>query len=221
MNIDHTFVINLKHRKDRKKNMIKQLKKVDLQTYEFFDAIRPTTLDLEAWNPYFLNPIPDWFKLTGGNELKYKIGCLGCLLSHMEVIKLSIERNYERVLILEDDTEFQLETSLSSYLKDVTPRAFGLFYLAGNHRGSKIEKVDDVLKVEGTYTTGSYIIDKSVMSYIVQHIQGFTREIDVFYANVIQKKFPCYCVYPHITKQAEGYSDIVQKEVCYNLNISM
>jgi len=60
-----------------------------------------------------------------------------------------------------------------------------------------------------------------VMSYIVQHIQGFTREIDVFYANVIQKKFPCYCVYPHITKQAEGYSDIVQKEVCYNLNISM
>jgi hypothetical protein len=106
-------------------------------------------------------------------------------------------------------------------LKDVTPRAFGLFYLAGNHRGSKIEKVDDVLKVEGTYTTGSYIIDKSVMSYIVQHIQGFTREIDVFYANVIQKKFPCYCVYPHITKQAEGYSDIVQKEVCYNLNISM
>lgn len=221
MNIDHTFVINLKHRKDRKKNMIKQLKKVDLQTYEFFDAIRPTTLDLEAWNPYFLNPIPDWFKLTGGNELKYKIGCLGCLLSHMEVIKLSIERNYERVLILEDDTEFQLETSLSSYLKDVTPRAFGLFYLAGNHRGSKIEKVDDVLKVEGTYTTGSYIIDKSVMSYIVQHIQGFTREIDVFYANVIQKKSPCYCVYPHITKQAEGYSDIVQKEVCYNLNISM
>jgi len=70
--------------------MIKQLKKVHLQTYEFFDAIRPTTLDLEAWNPYFLNPIPDWFKLTGGNELKYKIGCLGCLLSHMEVIKLSI-----------------------------------------------------------------------------------------------------------------------------------
>jgi hypothetical protein len=221
MNIDHTFVINLKHRKDRKKNMIKQLKKVHLQTYEFFDAIRPSTLDLEAWNPYFLNPIPDWFKITGGNELKYKIGCLGCLLSHMEVIKLSIERNYERVLILEDDTEFQLETSLSSYLKDVSPRAFGLFYLAGNHRGSKIEKVDDVLKVEGTYTTGSYIIDKSVMSYIVQHIQGFTREIDVFYANVIQKKFPCYCVYPHITKQAEGYSDIVQKEVCYNLNISM
>jgi len=52
--------------------MIKQLKKVHLQTYEFFDAIRPSTLDLEAWNPYFLNPIPYWFKLTGGNELKYK-----------------------------------------------------------------------------------------------------------------------------------------------------
>jgi len=222
MNVDYTFIINLKHRKDRKKKMTKQLQNAHIHKYEFFKAIQPSPQDIQKCNTKFLEPIPDWFKLTGGDEMKYKIGSLGCMLSHIEVIKLSLERNYDRVLILEDDTEFELGdkhgfTHLNDEINDLS---FGLFYLAGNHRGSKIEKVKhNVLRVQGTYTTGSYVIDKSAMLYIVQAIQGFTREVDVFYANVIQKMFPCYCIYPHMTKQAEGYSDIVQKNVSYNLNL--
>ena len=36
----------------------------------------------------------------------YQIGCLGCLMSHVQVCKLALERNYKNILILEDDTEF-------------------------------------------------------------------------------------------------------------------
>jgi GR25 family glycosyltransferase involved in LPS biosynthesis len=202
MNIDKIFIINLEHRGDRKKKIISELQRVGLTNYEIFKAIKPTEEMVNEWNPIFLNPIPEWFKRTGGDEKKYKIGALGCMLSHLEIIKICIERKYENVLILEDDTEFQI----------------------GN--GIRFDQVIDIMKnqldinrVKGTLTTGSYIINKSVMKFIVKNMVNYPREIDVFYSTIIQNQFPCYCIHPHITRQGEGYSDIVQKNVSYKLNI--
>ncbi len=228
MNIDKIFIINLEHRVDRKKKILSELQRVGLTNYEIFKAIKPTEEMVNEWNPNFLNPIPEWFKRTGGDENKYKIGSLGCMLSHLEIIKICIERKYENVLILEDDTEFQIgngirfEQVINIMKNQLENLNFGLFYLAGNHRaiGASLQKKsENVNRVKGTLTTGSYIINKSVMKYISKNIIGYEREIDVFYSTVIQDQFPCYCVYPHITKQGEGYSDIVQKNVSYKLNI--
>ena len=226
MNLDKIFIINLEHRGDRKKKIISELQRVGLTNYEIFKAIKPTEEMVNEWNPNFLNPIPEWFKRTGGDEKKYKIGALGCMLSHLEIIKLCIERKYENVLILEDDTEFQIGNGIRfdqviSIMKNQFENLnFGLFYLAGNHRGAQLQKKsDNINRVKGTLTTGSYIINKSVMKFIVKNMVGFMREIDVFYSTVIQNQFPCYCVHPHITKQGDGYSDIVQKNVSYKLNI--
>jgi GR25 family glycosyltransferase involved in LPS biosynthesis len=222
MNVDHTFVINLKHRKDRKKQMIKELKRVGIDNYEFFRAIKPAPERLDEWNPLFLSPVPQWFKNTGGNEQQYKIGALGCMLSHLEVIKLSLERNYEHVLILEDDTSFTID-SWTNYVETMKPYvdvSFGLLYLTGNHRGATLQRVNEKLhRIKGTYTTGSYILHKSAMEFILKNICGFLREIDVFYANIVQIHLPCYCVFPHSAKQTEGYSDIVQRHVEYKLDI--
>lgn len=228
MNIDKIFIINLEHRVDRKKKILSELQRVGLTNYEIFKAIKPTEEMVNEWNPNFLNPIPEWFKRTGGDENKYKIGSLGCMLSHLEIIKICIERKYENVLILEDDTEFQIgngirfEQVINIMKNQLEHLNFGLFYLAGNHRaiGANLQKKsENVNRVKGTLTTGSYIINKSVMKYILKNIIGYEREIDVFYSTVIQNQFPCYCVHPHITKQGEGYSDIVQKNVSYKLSI--
>jgi len=226
MNIDKIFIINLEHRGDRKKKILSELQRIGLNNYEIFKAIKPTEEMINEWNPNFLNPIPEWFKRTGGDENKYKIGALGCMLSHLEIIKLCIERKYNNVLILEDDTEFQIGNGIRfdqviSIMKNQFENLnFGLFYLAGNHRGAQLQKKsDNINRVKGTLTTGSYIINKSVMKFIVKNMASYPREIDIFYSTVIQNQFPCYCVHPHITKQGDGYSDIVQKNVSYKLNI--
>ena len=52
---------------------------------------------------------------------------------------------------------------------------------------------------------------------LVGNIQGYEKEIDVFYATVLQNKLKCYCTFPHITKQSDGYSDIQQNLVSYEL----
>jgi len=224
MIINKVFIINLEHRKDRKEKIITELKRHHITNYEFFKAIKPTADIINKWNPNFLNPIPEWFKRTKGDENKYKIGALGCMLSHLEIIKICTERKYENVLILEDDTEFQIGNGirfdqvfnmLDNQLKTLK---FGLLYLAGNHRGSQLQKYSDNLnKIKGTLTTGSYIINKSVMQYIIDNMCHYPKEVDVFYSSVIQDKFPCYCLNPHLTRQGAGYSDIVQQNVSYQL----
>ena len=224
MKIDKVFIINLEHRTDRREQIIEELKRVGIDNYEFFKAIQPTEETMKIWNPQFLNPIPQWFALSGGDHTKYRIGALGCMLSHLEIIKKCIENNYENVLILEDDTIFKIDnglkfdTIMSVLDSQINNLDFGLLYLAGNHRGAILEKkTDNVTKVQGTLTTGSYIINKRVMKCIVDKMANFPREVDVFYSTYIQKEYPCYCIMPHLTRQGDGYSDIVQKNVSYKL----
>jgi len=224
MKIDKVFVINLEHRTDRKNDIITELKRVGITNYEFFKAIQPTEQMIATWNPNFINPIPDWLKHNNCDKTKYRIGALGCMLSHIEIIKKCIENNYENVLILEDDTIFKIGKGIQfNKVMDIlqpqlTDLNFGLLYLTGNHRAAILEKIsDNINKVVNTYTTGSYIINKRVMEYILKRIPNYPREVDHFYANVIQSEFPCYCVNPHITAQANGYSDILQNNVAYKL----
>ncbi len=212
--IDHVFIINLEHRTDRKEKILKELAKVRITEYEFFPAIRPTEEDVKAWNPRFLDPMPGWFQ---GDVAKYKIGSLGCLLSHRAIMKLCLERNYQNVLVLEDDTEFQIGCPLSSIWPIVKPPEFGLLYLAGNHRGSTLMPHSKFLnKVRGTLTTGSYVVNRSIMKAIVDGLDRYDREVDVFYA-FLQTQYPCYCIFPHVARQADSFSDIVQREVHYDL----
>lgn len=226
-NIDKVFVINLEHRGDRRVQIKKELSRIGIENYEIFPAIKPTVEMIQSWNPKFLDPMPQWFLSRGGDHTKYRIGSLGCMMSHMKIMELCIERNYENVLILEDDTLFQDDHTKGRQWEDLWKLvaqeldehpAYGLVYLAGNHRGARCTTVSkNVMKVNGTLTTGSYIVSRDVMNYIVQNIPHYPREIDVFYASVIQSKFACYCVVPHWTKQGDGYSDIVQEHVSYKL----
>lgn len=224
MKIDKVFIINLEHRKDRRDQIIKELKRVGIENYEFFKAIKPTEEMIHIWHPQFLNPIPKWYEALGNDHTKYRIGSLGCMLSHLEIIKKCIENNYENVLILEDDTMFEIKDGMTFKLlmdtlgNQIDNLEFGLLYLAGNHNRAIIEKkTKNINKVVGTLTTGAYIVNRRVMSYIVQRLPHFPREVDVFYANHIQKEYPCYCIVPHLTRQQEGYSDIVQQHVSYKL----
>ena len=113
MKIDKVFIINLEHRTDRRDKIKSELVRAGIDNYEFFKAIRPEISMINKWNPKFLDPIPEWFKRSGGkDENKYRIGSLGCMLSHYEIIKHCLKNEYENVLIFEDDTEFSFPNCL-------------------------------------------------------------------------------------------------------------
>lgn len=134
MSIKHTFleyfqqiyIINLPHRKDRKQEIIDQFNKIGIniahqRNIQFFNGILPNS----------------------AGEFQ-SIGARGCFLSHLSVLRDAKRSNYDRVLILEDDTNFEPDFLLKieliiENLKDIEWDAFN-----GNHRltGTQTIKLD-------------------------------------------------------------------------------
>jgi glycosyl transferase family 25 len=81
------YIINLPHRRDRRREMAEQLNKIGLSFdsagIRLFEAVRPETAD----------SFPS-------------IGARGCFLSHLAVLRDASEQGFERILILEDDVNF-------------------------------------------------------------------------------------------------------------------
>lgn len=225
MKIDKTYVINLEHRTDRREKMVEQLKRVGIYDYEIFKAIRPTPEEVYLWNPKFVSPVPNWLSSNNTDMDKYRIGALGCLKSHLAIIKEALDKGYENIMILEDDTEFLIDMKFKDMLRHLKPQTdivedhdYGILYLAGNHNGGQVKKISgNISFVQGTLTTGSYIISKKGMELMVKQINYFEREIDVYYAYILQLQLKCFCFTPHITKQGVGFSDILQRDVSYPL----
>ena len=220
MKLDKIYVINLEYRTDRKKQILKELEKVDASNVEIFSAIRPKKELINYWNSNYLNPLPGWYK---GNGLNYRIGALGCLLSHITIMKKALKENYENILILEDDTTFlddlTIDKIINRYSKFLDKTEYGIFYLAGNSAQAGIKHiVKEVYLTFGTLTTGSYLINKRAMQYIVQNVIGYSKEIDKYYMEEIQNKFPCFISIPNITRQRASYSDIINQNTDYDLN---
>src|SRR5438445_8069339 len=83
---DRAVIINLPERKDRRREMDRQLQLAGISNdhIELFPAIRPSTLH-------------DWPTL----------GARGCFLSHYAVLRQAFDRGLRSIAMLEDDCDFE------------------------------------------------------------------------------------------------------------------
>ena len=157
---------------------------------------------------------------------KYRIGALGCLLSHFTIIQKAYANDYDNILIFEDDALFKMkDKSLPEILKrydtffDKIVKEYGIFYLGGNNSEYGMRRIiDNIYLTFGTYTTSSYIISKDCMKFVIDNLTGYPKEIDKFYQEIVQKKKYCFTIHPAIVVQRESHSDITDKQVNYDLN---
>jgi glycosyl transferase, family 25 len=210
--INKIYIINLKERIDRKISMKNKLLKNNIDDYIFIEAIKPTLEDVNKWNKNFCK------FYNNKNWDKYRIGSLGCMLSHIKIYKDVIEKKYEYVLILEDDSFFNEKFNLNEVINDIEKYKddnFGIFYLGCTHNKNPIHIEKNIYKCVYSNTTHAYIISKKCINFILDNINNYDKEIDTFLSNYVQKKFNCYCFYPSIIKQENGFSDIQNKNVSY------
>ena len=209
MEIDKIFIINLNYRTDRKEHIINEMKKHNISNYEFYTAIKPTLEDVYKWHINYCAP---------HNDI-YKIGAFGCLTSHIEIFKISLERKYKNILILEDDIVFKKDydyNKIFEYSSQINNN-YDILYLSGSHIEPITYITQNIKKCTHTYTTHSYLIKENIMKYILDNITNCITEIDVFYVQILQPIFNCYVTYPHLTAQIPSFSDIQNKNVNYNL----
>ena len=214
--IDKIYIINLKERTDRKQHILKELTKNNITNYKFIEAIKPTIEEVNSWSGNYCNYVMKDIPIE--RREKYKIGCCGCLKSHLFIYNDMLKNNYENILILEDDCVIKDNIdSYKKYMKYCIKSKYGLFYFGGTHSKNPIKIKDNFHKCEKTHTTHSYMISRECAEFIVKSISGYEKEIDVYLSDIVQQKFSCFCLYPSIFSQLDGISDIQGAYVQYQM----
>ena len=191
-NIDKIYYINLNKRTDRREQIEKELNEFGLN-YERFEAIE-----------------------THG------FGIHGCGLSHLAVLKLAKENNYENVLILEDDFTFlvskdEFEQQLTSFFNLKLP--FDVLMLSYLLKHTEDTKYESISKVKEAETAAGYLVNKNYYNTLIDLYEWAMPLLNQtkkhwIYANDqvwkrLQAKDSWYYFTMRIGKQAPGYSDTV------------
>ena len=180
-------------------NILNECMKYNLGDVNFFEAFNG-------------NNIPHNYNISNGN--------VGLIMSNIEILKEAKEKNYNSILILEDDCYFTDEIkNIDSYM-DQLPNDWDMFYLGGNHNtvvGSNppIKINEKIVKLHHTFTTHFVAINNTVYDILLERLSTFVDPIDVIYTT-IQKTHNVYCTSETIAKQINGYSDIENRVVDYH-----
>jgi GR25 family glycosyltransferase involved in LPS biosynthesis len=195
---DKIYCINLDRRKDRWEETIKELDKWGL------------TDEVERYSGVDGNSLK--------NETQIKDGELGILNTHLKIINESKEKNYDNILIIEDDIQFTEKIKLIDDYMSIVPNDWDMIYFGGNHNkhmGKKINYINDkIIKLEETYGIHCVAINNTIYDLILNVIDKRKKPIDVYYAD-IQKNYNCYGFNPSIALQRVSYSDIQNKVMDY------
>ena len=143
--------------------------------------------------------------------IKHKDGYIGCALSHIKCLDIAIERNYEQVIILEDDFIFlQNPNKLNLNIN------FDIFLLGGtiykSEKENNFNRVIDASRTEGYiikkhyYETLKECFNKSVKHLLIKHEHKY--KLDILWKELqIKDKF-YFNDFGLIGGQREGFSDI-------------
>lgn len=134
----HVYIMNLKHRTDRKKNVIKQLKKHNITNYTFIEAIDGKALRGDETDQEFTNRMIKEGKVSvSAIASKYrnyfKAGAIGVYLSFAKILDIALKESTGDILILEDDIDIldNFKEKLMHYYKKL-PHDWDVFSLAWN-----------------------------------------------------------------------------------------
>jgi glycosyl transferase family 25 len=185
------YYLNLERRKDRNNECINELNKHGIIA-ERFDAIDAKKENLQPW--------------------------MGCLLSNLEIIKDAKSKGFKNILILEDDVIFRddFESKFKEYISQI-PENWDMLYLSGNHNehgGYGVDKIsENIIKCYLTYSTHSFAINSTLYDTVIDYLsKNKIKPVDVLYTE-LQRSCNAYSIFPGITTQRMGFSDIENKIV--------
>lgn len=199
---DKIYCINLDRRTDRWNHFVNQSKIFNLNRFERISAVDGNQLDTSKFNSPLNN------------------GELGLLLTVIKIFESSLENNYNRILIIEDDCVFENSLlNLDLYFKNLPPD-WDMIYFGGNHNhhGGYPEPIyvnEYVKKIQYTYSSHMIGFDMKIYDKVLSLLQTLQFQVDVAYSR-LQSQNNCYTFYPRMSTQLIDFSDIQNKITDYN-----
>ena len=206
---DKIYCINLDSKKDKWRRVKREFESNSIEV-ERFSAIDGSLIDekefnelLDKYNPYRLSG--ESASLNGLIENK---NSLGCLLSHLEIIKQAKLNNYKRVLIFEDDVI--LSNDFNVKIKNISKLDWSILYLgASQFNWNKIEEKGDFYLCKNTLGTFAYAIDSSIYDDLINLLETKRKSVDNLLSELQAKNYGrCYTFYTNIVISNVEDSDI-------------
>ena len=198
--IDKILIINLKHRTDRKIEMINQIKKLNLSENKFI----------------FIEAIYD-----------KENGAFGCTKSHLKCINYAIDNNLDNICILEDDYEFvenieKFNFELLKFFINVTNWDALLLYQSNHGPPVNVHtNLKDIYRNFWSQSTAGYILSKNIFydfKNLCEKILKINKGPIDFYWNNLKDDYKWYYIKNINGNQRKSYSDIEKCIVKYNNN---
>jgi len=130
---DKVYVINLVNRPERKKFIIDEFKKVGI----YDDLMKEGKLEfVEAIRLPITQKAMDCMYMSGDVDFRYgdngqRVGQFMCASEHYRVIKKSVLKNYQRIMVFEDDVCFLKDFSYIMKAIDEAPDDFKILHFEG------------------------------------------------------------------------------------------
>jgi GR25 family glycosyltransferase involved in LPS biosynthesis len=196
---DKIFVINLTRRPDRLENFKKISEKIGFE-YEIFPAVDGKCLDRNSLVEGRL------FRIESNDLYKtfddYFLGQLGCILSHLRLLKHCRDNNIRNVLILEDDVDFsdEFQSRFDNFTLNFNQEWHMIYF-----SGSLVETSDvfnSYSKLLTCHTTHSYAVNSSIYDYLIEKLDSeiLSKPVDVVYSQ-LHSSIKSWIVIPFFTYQ--------------------
>lgn len=223
MFIDKIFVINLKSRKDRLKN-IKSLidtLNLDKKKIEIFDAVVGKEIpNDEIYNLLSITSLDTLLnKSTNHKDIRSK-GAIGCYLSHYKIWEKVISNNLNNILILEDDIvtdadSKEFEEYINSIPKDYDIAMlswFSLWFDRLNNPKKNIVINNNWHKYNSinVFSGGCYLVSRKGAEKLIKNAFPICYQVDAYMniLNHIDPNFVRYIAKESILNQQNLGTDI-------------
>ncbi|XP_073710250.1 procollagen galactosyltransferase 2 isoform X2 [Misgurnus anguillicaudatus] len=164
MAFNQVYLINLKHRADRKDRMLRSLEVLGIDV-TITDAVDGKALNSSQLKALGIEMLPG-YKDPYSERVLTK-GEVGCFLSHFNIWKKVVELQQQQVLVLEDDVRFQpdFKSRLSIIMEDVKQSGleWDLIYVGRKrlqikHPEHWVEGVKNLVSPDYSYWTLGYAL---------------------------------------------------------------
>lgn len=197
--IDKIFYINLDRRADRNQHILDMFNECNIlpDMYERFSAIEEVN------------------------------GAMGCTKSHINILQIAKERNYNYILVVEDDLIINDKTNFINNVNKIFDDNidFDVIQISGNVLRCTSSEYKYLSKLIDSQTTSGYIVNCKYIDKLIQNyteslnsmiLEGKKHEncLDIHW-KVLQKTDNWFIFNPKLGYQMDGYSDIEKRITKY------
>jgi GR25 family glycosyltransferase involved in LPS biosynthesis len=204
---DEIYCVNLDRRGDRWESVKKQFDLHGIKVTRY-SAIDGKDITYDEYYPYWKDkPYIDGKIVYQVGDIENKFA-VGCLKTHLAIIKDAKEKGHDRILIFEDDVV--LSKDFAERIKEARNLNWKMLYLgASQYSWDKVNIENGYYLSRGSYGTFAYAIDSSVYDFLIDEIESTKKTVDHTYI-LIQEDMvgSCYTLYPNIAIPYMDDSDI-------------